>query len=204
MYILSLILGTVNWALPATVGNGNIIFNWIIKYGPDGQISEHLLLCTAFARMFLLGVSMNCGFVGGFIFPFLTMGLLSGTIANIHYPYLPLGMCISCFMISIPCGIVPMPFTFTCLSAFIFYNGLYQIVPIFVSACTSYLLVCGSGLFKKLGSQAQAAAQAAAEEERLEQEAKAKEQKKESEEFAVNQFLGNKKHVVPMNPNATQ
>jgi len=200
-----IIIGVVNWALPATVGNGNIIFSWIIKYGQDGQVSEHLLLCTAFARMFLLGVSMNCGFVGGIIFPYLTMGLICGTLMYTHFPYIPLGLCISCFMISIPCGIVPMPFTFTCLSAFVFYNGLYQIVPIFVAACTSYLLVCGSGLFKKLNSKAQAAAAAQEEANKKEEEEKMKEiAKAENDEFNLNQFRGNKKHVVPINPNSPQ
>jgi H+/Cl- antiporter ClcA len=190
----SLCPGTVNWALPATVGNGNIIFPWIIKYGHDGQISEKLLLCTAFARMFLLGVSMNCGFVGGIIFPFLTIGIIAGTLTYTHYTFLPLGLCISSFMISISCGIVPMPFTFTCLSAFAFYNGLYQIVPIFISAITSYLIVCGSGLFKKLSSRAQEQKNAADALDREENERKQKEiAKLENDDYNLNQYLGNKK-----------
>lgn len=171
-----------------------MIFAWIVKYGHDGVVSEKLLLCTAFARMFLLGVSMNCGYIGGIIFPFLTMGVIAGTLTYVHYPYLPLGLCISTFMISISCGIVPMPFTFTCLSAFVFYNGLYQIVPIFVAAITSYLIVCGSGLFKKLSSRAkeQEAAQQAAE--RAENDLKLKEiAKLEDDDYAINQYLGNKK-----------
>ncbi len=197
--------GTVNWALPATVGNGSMIFSWIIKDGASGIVSEKLLLCTAFARMFLLGISMNCGFIGGIIFPFLTMGMIAGTVCYLHYPYLPLGLCVGCFMISVPCGIVPMPFTFTCLSAFMFFFGLYQIVPIFIAAFTSYLIVCGSGLFKKLSSRANAQADDGASNVNagpsssspsdMENAASKQEQiaKSEADDFALKQYLGNGK-----------
>lgn len=196
-------VGLVNYALPATVGNGNLIFGWIIKWGSKGYVSQKLLLCTAFARMFLLGVSMNCGFIGGIIFPFLTMGLIAGTVMYINYSYVPLGLCVGTFIIALPCGIVPMPFTFSCLSIFIFYYGLYETVPIFIASITSYLIVCGSGLFKKLSSQANkqqgggegtdAASDKDAEEEKQRELAK-----KEADDFALKQYLGNKtKQAAP-------
>jgi hypothetical protein len=132
-----------------------MVFDWIIKFGANGTASQKLLLCTGFARMFLLGVCMNCGYVGGIIFPFLTMGLISGTIMYVNYPGIPLGLCLGTFMISIACGIVPMPFTFSGLAIFVFFFGLYQTVPIFVASFTSYMIVCGSGLFKRLAKNAQ-------------------------------------------------
>ncbi len=189
--------GVVNWALPATVGNGNMIFIWIIKFGAGGKVSESLLVCTAFARIFLLGVSMNCGFVGGIIFPFLTIGMLAGTVCYLHYDFLPLGLCVGTFMIAVPSGIVPMPFTLTCLSVFLFYFGLYQIVPIFISSFTAYLIVCGSGLFKKLSSQANLKAGAGNETD-LESETKQTEiAKQEADDFALKQYLGGKK-MLPL------
>ncbi|KAJ1419428.1 chloride channel, partial [Ochromonadaceae sp. CCMP2298] len=152
-----IIIGLVNYALPATVGNGNLENGYFIKYGGINQaipgeptISTQLLLCTGFARCFLLGVSMNCGFVGGVVFPFLTMGIIAGCVAYQYYTYIPLGLFISSFMVAIPCGIVPMPFTFTCLSAFAFFLGLNQTVPIFVAVITSYSLVCSTGLMKNM------------------------------------------------------
>ncbi len=185
----------MNWALPATVGNGNMVFSWIIKFGAGKEVSEKLLLCTAFARMFLLGVSMNCGFIGGIIFPFLTMGIIAGTVCYLHYDYLPLGLCVGTFMVAVPCGIVPMPFTFTCLSAFMFYFGLYQIVPIFIATFTSYLIVCGSGLFKKLSSRANAQAADAASADR-DEEKQSEIAKSEADDFALKQYLGNKKNAT--------
>jgi H+/Cl- antiporter ClcA len=191
-------IGTVNWALPATVGNGNLIFDWIIKFGINGGITQKLLLCTAFSRMFLLGVSMNCGFVGGIIFPYLTMGLISGAIMAVNYPGIPVGLCLGTFMISIACGIVPMPFTFTALSCFVFFFGLYQTVPIFVASLTAYIVVCGSGLFKRLAKNAQPPKNdnASSKQGSMADESKESDSvhsKQEADEFALKQYLGNKK-----------
>ncbi|KAJ1424259.1 chloride channel [Ochromonadaceae sp. CCMP2298] len=147
-------IGLVNWALPGTVGNGNMVNGYFIRYSGFTSntevISRKLLICTGFARMFLLGVSMNCGFVGGVVFPFLTMGIITGCIAFQFYPHIPLGLFVASFMVSLPCGIVPMPFTFTCLSAFAFFLGLNQTVPVFVAVITSYSLVCSTGLMKHM------------------------------------------------------
>jgi H+/Cl- antiporter ClcA len=205
--------GTINWALPATVGNGELINAWTIKYGgmcrysttnPDckeqGYVSDHLLICTGFARMVLLGVSMNCGFVGGIVYPFLTMGILAGSIAYRHYPEVPLGLFVSAFMVALPSGIVPMPFTFTCLAAFTFFLGLYQTVPIFVACIVSFSLVCSSGLMKGLvrRSEAREAAEAAAAAGKNAEAAmaEAEKAKKEADQFALNHYLGNQKKTV--------
>lgn len=147
---------------------------------------------------------MNCGFVGGIIFPHLTIGLISGSLMYINYPSIPLGLCLGTFMISIACGVVPMPFTFTGLSCFVFFFGLYQTVPIFVASIVSYSIVCGSGLFKRLAKQGQknaAASAAASESEEGHKEAENPSiTKQEADEFALKQYLGNKKPGAPGGP----
>jgi len=107
-------------------------------------------MCTGFARMVLLGVSMNSGFVGGVVFPLLTIGMIAGAVLSQMYPSLPVSLCESIFMVSIACGFVPLPITFTLLSAFIFFLGAYQSIPIFVAVLTSYMIVCGTGLIGTL------------------------------------------------------
>jgi H+/Cl- antiporter ClcA len=191
-----LIIGAVNWALPLTVGNGNMIFSYLIKNGGNGELSNRLLVCSGFARMFLLGISMNCGFVGGIIFPFMTMGMIAGTIMFNYYPYVPQGLCFGAFMVALPCGVVPMPFTFTALSVFVFYFGLYQVAPIFIATITAYLLVSGSGLFKKLILQAQKNNQAQQGQDGGSIEDIEKDHataQKEADEYALKQYLGNKR-----------
>jgi H+/Cl- antiporter ClcA len=73
-------LGLVNYALPLTVGNGNQVLAPMVSYAIQGKLSKTLLICSAFAKAFTLGVSMNGGFVGGFVFPIISIGLISGNI----------------------------------------------------------------------------------------------------------------------------
>ena len=195
-------IGTINWALPATVGNGNLVFDWIIKFGVNGTVTQKLLLCTGFARMTLLGISMNCGFVGGIIFPYLTMGLIAGAIMAVNYPGIPVGLCLGTFMISVACGIVPMPFTFTGLSVFVYFFGLYQTVPIFVSSFVSYSVVCGSGIFRKLAKNAKKGGGNTSKSPSIADETpeESLSKKQAADEFALKQYLGNKKKGAVTNP----
>ncbi len=148
-------LGFFNYLLPLTVGNGNMLVNNIVVYGYQNQLSTQLLIGSGFARIFLLGVSMNsAGFVGGFIFPTMTVAIIAGVVCYQQYSYLPLGLCIGCFLAGVPAGICPMPFTLCCLSIFLFFFGLYQTAPILIATITSYTVVCGSGLFSALQSRA--------------------------------------------------
>ena len=133
--------------------------SWIVKSEVPGSgvnpIGTDLLIYTALARMFLLGVSMNCGFIGGVIFPFLTMGTIVGVIAYKMHNEVPLGLFVSAFLVGLPSGIVPMPLTFVSLACFLLFFGYYQTVPVFVACVTSFSIVSSSGLMKGLVMQAQ-------------------------------------------------
>jgi hypothetical protein len=60
------VVGVVNWALPLTVGRGYLQTDYLLQYGArETSVSMELLLCSGFARMFLLGVSAACGLKGG-------------------------------------------------------------------------------------------------------------------------------------------
>lgn len=141
-----------------TVGNGHQSSTSIIKNFQS--YSTHLLLCTAFARVFTLAISMNCGFIGGFVFPLLSLGIIAGVIAHQQYDYLPLGLTIGCFLAAMPAGICPMPFTLVGISCFLLYFGLQQTVPIFISCVTAYLMFTGIGVMGVLQQRAQQAEKA--------------------------------------------
>eukprot|EP00605_Chrysophyceae_sp_TOSAG23-4_P001239 GSChrysophyteH1.ASY1.ANO1.1350.1 assembled CDS len=147
-----LLIGVINYALPLTVGSGQLALPAVIKYG---SIGPGLLVCTAFAKLFLLGVSMNCGFVGGFVFPTILIGAISGVLFYQWFSTLPLGMCVACFISAVPAGIVPMPFTLAGLTIFILFNGLYQTVPVYIATLMSYTVVCGTGIFTALALRSQ-------------------------------------------------
>lgn len=199
-----LFIGLVNWALPLTVSNGSLVLQPIIKFGYSKAISTNLLLCSLFAKMFVLGVSMNCGFIGGFIFPQLAIGTMCGIVMHQMYDYVPIGLCISCFIAGVPAGICPMPFTLACLVIFIFNFGLYQTAPIFITTITSYTIVCGSGIFGALASRNQ---QSSIQEKNPSTDGSAKPsadeikqraaEKMENDKFAIAQYLGAKKAMQP-------
>lgn len=196
-------MGAINVALPGTVGNGSLFIGGFIKYGastaPDAM-STKLILCTGFARMLLLGISMNCGFVGGIIYPFVTMGVLAGCYMYKFYTYLPKLLCIATFMVSLPCTIVPLPFTFACLSIFIFYIGVYQTVPVFVSCFVAYALVTGTGLLKKMVSRsgpggANGGGNTAAKDDNSKAQSEKDKASKEAEDYAMAQYLAKQKGI---------
>ena len=159
--------------LPLTVGDGNMVLQKVIEYGAkwgkppqtqtfpptlnfnddgndDNTLSPNLIICSAFAKMFVLGCSLNSGFIGGFVFPTILVGVMAGVVCYQQFSYIPIGMCVSCFMSALPAGICPMPFTLAALAIFTQYNGLYQTVPIYIATITSYTIVCGSGIFSFL------------------------------------------------------
>ena len=108
MYIC---IGCISYVLPLTIGDGNMTLSNIVKLtyyqtlADNGSVTVngkymtvHLLLCSAFGKMFALAVSMNCGFVGGFVFPMITIGALAGCVAALLHPTLPMGLIVGCFM----------------------------------------------------------------------------------------------------------
>lgn len=152
------IIGVVAYVMPLTVGNGHQSTTSIIRNVET--YSTHLLLCTCFGRALTLAISMNCGFIGGFVFPILAIGIIAGVIAHQQYDYLPLGMTVGCFLASMPSAICPMPFTLVGISCFLMFFGLQQTVPIFISCITAYLMFVGIGLWGALQARAQEANEA--------------------------------------------
>ena len=204
-----LLIGLINYCLPLTVGDGSAVLPKVVQYGHNyvkepatwngmtppptllpllpssstESISTHLLLCSAFAKMFVLGISMNCGFVGGFVFPTILIGVMAGVVCYQLFTYIPLGMCVSCFLSAVPAGICPMPFTLACLAIFTQYNGLYQTIPVYIATITSYTLVCGSGIFSALQRRGQQNSQTEAQKEAAREE--------DERDYAVRNYLGN-------------
>jgi hypothetical protein len=107
----------------------------------------------------------SLGYVGGFIFPTITIAVIAGVVCYQQYSYLPYGLCIGCFLAGVPSGICPMSFTLSCLSIFCFFFGIYQTAPILIATITSYTVVCGSGLFAAMQARARKQEQEAAAEE---------------------------------------
>ena len=109
---------------------GNMVLVPVVQYGAMKEYSTYLLTVSVFAKLFTLAVSMNCGFIGGFVFPMITVGAMCGVIAYHQYAYVPFGMCLGCFLAGVPAGICPMPFTLVGIPIYIMYVYSNHIVLI--------------------------------------------------------------------------
>jgi hypothetical protein len=58
-FVAGLVIGAFNYAMPLTVGNGNLMLPLIIKYGYQGTLSTHQLLTAGFSRILLLGMNFK-------------------------------------------------------------------------------------------------------------------------------------------------
>jgi len=196
-----LCIGLINMALPMTVGPGEIFLPPVVRYGfPNaitqptftddaftddnskcpgfevGFLSVSVLIASMFGKMCCLGISMNCGFVGGIVFPqiligaFLAAALSQHFSTDVKYNYgdddsppaiLPSSMLLGCCCAAVPAAFIPIPYTLCLTVIFLFFFGVYQTVPIFVAVITSYTCLCGSGLMFKLFTNAAARNKAA-------------------------------------------
>jgi hypothetical protein len=83
--------------------------------------------------MLTMGVSMNCGFVGGFLFPTLVIANIAGVLAfriinpDGNDPDYPLGFFLSTFLAAVPGAFAPMPLTLILLPTTVFFLGLEQV-----------------------------------------------------------------------------
>jgi H+/Cl- antiporter ClcA len=101
-----------------------------------------------------MAVSMNCGFVGGFVMPLISIGLITGVLCHKQYDDIPLGMAVACFMAAVPSALCPIPFTMLGVSCYVFFLGLQQTIPVFISCIVAYICLTGIGVLGALQERA--------------------------------------------------
>lgn len=88
----------------------------------------------------------------------ITIGFIIGVIAHKQYDdHIPIGMGVCCFLAAVPSGICPMPFTLLGISCLVFFLGLQQTVPVFISCIVAYTMFTGIGIFGALQKRGEAA-----------------------------------------------
>ena len=147
------LVGLTNYALPLTIGNGHLVSSALVQ--GTANLNPRLLRCTVFGKAFTMAVSMNCGFVGGFVMPLISMGLICGVLCHKEYDNIPLGMSLACFIAAVPGALCPMPFTMLGISCFIFFLGLQQTIPVFIASIVAYLCFTGIGVMGAMQERAQ-------------------------------------------------
>lgn len=146
------LIGLTNYALPLTIGNGHLVSSAVVK--GTQALNPRLLRCSIFGRAFTMAVSMNCGFVGGFVMPLISIGLITGVLCHKQYDDIPLGMAVACFLAAVPSALCPIPYTMMGVSCFVFFLGLQQTVPVFISCIVAYMCLTGIGVLGALQDRA--------------------------------------------------
>ena len=141
-------IGITNFCLPLTVSSGSTILSSFPIAYLNGHISTSNMLASVFIKIVLLSISMNCGFIGGIIFPLITIAVMLALICYKSYPGIPLGMCLACFVASMQCSLLPLPYTFCSICALLLSLGPNQASTVFVSVLTSYTLISGTGVLQ--------------------------------------------------------
>lgn len=183
------VIGTINWALPLTVGRGSLQTQYFINFASNAKygVSIQLLFCTGFSRMVTLSVSNSCGFKGGLFFSIISIGIIFGTIAYRYYNYLPYALLLSCFMSGVAAAIAPIPIALCGIAWFTFFLGEGLTVPVFVCCLTAYSILSGCGILQillarqKLSEKQESSNRAANDESNKDMVAVANEQKLNSE-----------------------
>ena len=145
--LAGLVIGLVNFSLPMTVGNGDLIAESLVKFSLQNEISKDILTWSLLGRVATLAVSLySHGFVGGLVYPLMYIGLVSGILFFLNYPELPFGLCVACFTAAVPSCLVPMPYTLTAFVCLLYGLDLYQSAAVYISVMTSYIVISGTGI----------------------------------------------------------
>lgn len=120
---------------------------------PNGMLTASDLIAVAFAKCFAYWIAASGGFVGGIFFPLLYIGVVAGELMK-HVPGFDTSagalFTVPVMMASIPASILPMPFTLVALPLSTFNLGPKWCVPIFIATLTSYSLLVGTGLMRRI------------------------------------------------------
>jgi H+/Cl- antiporter ClcA len=140
-------VGALGWAMPLTLTDGAGQLNAVLFR--SGQVGTSVLAASCFSKALAYHIVAECGFHGGLFLPMLAMSsMLGGVFINVTGVNPTVAR--SCAMIALGCALVPSPFAMAVLSMSALMDGPQGLVPIFATACTSYMLCLGVGWPQKL------------------------------------------------------
>ena len=133
-----LIFGLVGVALPLTMFTGSDQLKTVLQ-DQGTTLGLGILIAIVVAKMLTFSVSLGSGFVGGPIFASIFMGGTVGAALHLAIPGVPLGLAVSCMLLSVVAALVSAPFTAVLFAVFTTQVGALQSAPILITAITAYL-----------------------------------------------------------------
>ncbi len=104
-----LIFGVIGAFLPLTLFSGEAELEVIIEH--SAEIGLVMLLVLSVVKLFTLGVCLQTGFPGGFIFPVLFSAGALGAAINLAFPFIPLTVAMLCLMAGAGGALMRLPFS---------------------------------------------------------------------------------------------
>merc|ERR1712048_205964 len=158
--LAGLITGLLGYLVPLSLSSGKesmiptIYHSGFVADSIDEQLSTALLFLIAIAKLASYSAAAAGGMVGGPFFPILYIGVVVGElcarIPGIAWSVHPSTLTVPVVMVALPSAVFPIPFTMVAIPLSYFDLGPLWCVPILAGIITSYTLIVGTGLVRKL------------------------------------------------------
>lgn len=135
------VLGLLGMALPITLFLGTEGLTTVTE--DAAEIGVALLIVFAIAKIFALSGALSFGMIGGPIFPLLFVGGTVGSLINLIFPQIPLGLAVGCMVAAVPAVIVPIPITMGLLAMLIVGLSPMDGVPVVTAALVAFTVSHG-------------------------------------------------------------
>eukprot|EP00930_Biecheleria_cincta_P084833 TRINITY_DN74268_c0_g1_i1.p1 TRINITY_DN74268_c0_g1~~TRINITY_DN74268_c0_g1_i1.p1 ORF type:complete len:512 (+),score=64.36 TRINITY_DN74268_c0_g1_i1:60-1595(+) len=156
--LAGLVTGVLGYLVPFSLTDGKTEIEPTLMHAlpalHQAPLTSANLFLIALTKTVSYGAANAGGLVGGPFFPVLYIGVVVGVLAA-RIPGFDLfpAFTIPVVMVSVPAAIFPIPFTMVAMPISMFNLGPLWCVPILVGIITSYTLLVGSGLVKKLAAK---------------------------------------------------
>jgi H+/Cl- antiporter ClcA len=139
-----LLLGLLGMALPITLFVGTAGLSTTTHQA--AEIGVCLLIIFALAKVVALSGALSFGFIGGPIFPLLFTGATLGSVLNLLFPQIPLGLAVGCMIVAVPASVVPIPLGMAIIGILILGLSPTNGLPVVLAAVTAFSVMHGLGL----------------------------------------------------------
>jgi H+/Cl- antiporter ClcA len=138
------LLGLLGFALPLTLFLGSDGLVTVTENA--AQMGATLLIVYVFAKILATTGALSTGFIGGPIFPLFFVGGTAGTVVSLLFPQIPPALSVSCMMVAVTAGVLPIPLALGVFVVLITGVSLTEAVPLLLAAFVAFLIMKGFGL----------------------------------------------------------
>lgn len=138
------LLGLLGFALPLTLFMGSDGLVTVTENAAEMGVT--LLIVYVFAKILATTGALSTGFLGGPIFPLFFVGGTAGTAMSLLFPQIPPALSISCMMVAVTAGVLPIPLALGVFVVLITGITLTEAVPVLLAAFVAFLIMKGFGL----------------------------------------------------------